>query len=177
MDTPRSLSLHSELPRSCWDGICPRELYPAVQTLAPRLEGELWVAAQRSTASSWLDHRPERVGAWSPALSSRQPAGQRRGGRSRAAVSVTGAPLSQRGRGGVGPESGSRVSKPAALRSRLPAASSSRGSQEERSRLRNRCPAGAATPPRRLGGASKRISSSAEPTSAQRFLGPSSPEF
>lgn len=100
------------------------------------------------TASSWLDHRPERVGAWSPALSSRQPAGPRREGRSRAAVSVTGAPLSQRGRGRGWPRKAA-LAFPEARRPSVEAAGSQQfqGVAGGEGRLRNRCPAGAAAPP------------------------------
>lgn len=122
----------------------PRES-PSRPNIAPFGRGNCgWLRSRYSKLMAWPPARASRY--WSPALSSRQPVGPRREGRTRAAVKRHRAPLSQRGRGRVGPGKRlSRFQRPAA-RSRLPAASSSRGSQEE-GRLRNRCPAGAAAPP------------------------------
>lgn len=165
-------------PRPCWDGICSSWTpTPAVQTLAPRLEEGTVGGCAADTASSWLDHRLERVGAWSSALSSRQPAGQRREGRSRAAVSVTGAASCSGGEGeGLGP--GKRLSR---FQARRPSAEAA-GSQQLQGVAGGEAgcaplpSAGAAAPPASSlpeEPLQKRISSSAEPTSAQRFLGPS----
>lgn len=129
-------------------------------------------------ASSWLGHRPERVGAWGLALSSRQPAGPRREGRSRAAVSVTGAPPSQRGRGRGWPRKAA-LAFPEARRPSVEAAGSRQPAVPEgrrRGQAAQPLPGWSCRPARVVAEEPrKRISSSAEPTSAQRFLGPSSP--
>lgn len=89
--------------------------------------------------------RCSKLVAWPPARasrglarSSRQPAGPRREGRSRAAGSVTWAPPSRRGRGRGWPRKAALASpearRPSAETARLPAASSSTGSEERAGR-------------------------------------------
>lgn len=163
--TQDPLSLHRDLARSWWGGICPHDLYQAVQTLA----------SPSGRASCECLRSRFRLEAWPSAQTSRYlefwsgwPASQRRQERNRPASCVAGAPPSRPGEGSA-PES----------RSPLPRAFLAAGGQQY-------CRVGGgegrpAQPLRRWSSRparlvaeepQKRTSTAAEPTSACCFLGP-----
>ena len=175
--TQDPLSLHRDLARSWWGGICPHGLYQAVRTLAPP-SGRASCGWLRSLCR--LVARPSAQTSRDLEFPSGWPAGQRRRERSRPASCVAEAPPSRPGEGSA-PESGSPL-----LRGPLPlgrAFLAAGGQQYCRVGGGEARPAQPlrrwSSPPARVVAEEprKRTSTAAEPTSAGCFLGPAGQSF